>query len=74
MRLGVEASRVRIAERLGFEDADVPLASVSELRGDFTGTFRYFEVLLDTLKYLGNLGTFCHLHLCQSSVGREMTN
>ena len=34
VRLGVEQSRVRIAERLGFEEADVPLASVSELRGE----------------------------------------
>jgi len=31
---GIEESRVRIAERLGFEEADVPLASVSELRGE----------------------------------------
>ena len=31
---GIEESRVRIAERLGFEEVDVPLASVSELRGE----------------------------------------
>ena len=33
VRQGVEESRIRIAEKLGFEEADVPLASVSELRG-----------------------------------------
>ena len=29
----VETSRVKIAERLGFDQEEVPLASVSELRG-----------------------------------------
>ena len=33
VRQGVEESRIRIAKKLGFEEADVPLASVSELCG-----------------------------------------
>ena len=33
VREAVETSRVKIAERLGFDQGEVPLASVSELRG-----------------------------------------